>query len=96
VVGTHPGFRVSFRLWLVGMWGVAAGDHEGDPRPHWPQTLLLNTVTSLAVGFECAVLISMVGQHLTRTSRSEHVMDFWHPIGPLRLRAGVDGGARAS
>jgi hypothetical protein len=28
-VGPHPGFRVSFRFRLVGMWGAAAGDHEG-------------------------------------------------------------------
>jgi hypothetical protein len=28
-VGPHPGFQVSFRLRLVGMWGAAASDHEG-------------------------------------------------------------------
>jgi hypothetical protein len=26
----YPGFRVSFRFWLVGMRGAAAGDHEGN------------------------------------------------------------------
>ena len=64
-MGPHPGFRVSFRFRLVGMWGVAAGDHEGEPRPHWPRTLWLNTFTSLAVGLECVVLIFMAGQRLT-------------------------------
>jgi hypothetical protein len=29
-VGPHPGLRVSFQFWLVGMWGAAAGDHEGN------------------------------------------------------------------
>jgi hypothetical protein len=52
-VGPHPGFRVSFRFWLVGIRGVAAGDHEREPRLHWPGTLWLNTVTSLAVELEC-------------------------------------------
>jgi transposase, IS6 family len=47
------------------MWGVAVGDHEGEPRPHWPRALWLNTVTSLAVGFERIFLIFMDGQHLT-------------------------------
>jgi hypothetical protein len=64
-VGPHPGFRVSFRFWLVGMRCAVAGNHEGKPRPHWPQTLLLNTVTSLAVGLDCVVLISVAGQRLT-------------------------------
>jgi hypothetical protein len=64
-VGPHPGFRVSFRFWLVGMWGVAAGDREGEPRFHWPRALWLNTVTLLAVGFECVVLIFVAGQPLT-------------------------------
>jgi hypothetical protein len=71
-------------LRLVGMRGVAAGDHEGAPRFHWPWTLWLNTVTSLTVGLECAVLIFMASQHLTQTSRSGHVMDFWHPTGKAR------------
>jgi hypothetical protein len=52
-VGLTRAFGVSFRFWLVGMWGVAAGDHEGEPRPHWPWALWLNTVTSLVVGLEC-------------------------------------------
>jgi hypothetical protein len=64
-VGPHPGFGVSFRFWLVGMWGVAAGDYEGDPRPHWSRALWLDTVTSLAVGLGCVVLIVMAGQRLT-------------------------------
>jgi hypothetical protein len=64
-VGSHVGFRVSFRFRLVEMWGAAAGDHEGDPRPHWPRTLLLNTVTLLVVGLERVVLIFMAGQRLT-------------------------------
>jgi hypothetical protein len=63
--GTPQGFRVSFRFRLVGMRGVAAGDHEGEPRPHWPRAFWLNTVTSLAVGLECVVLIFMAGQRLT-------------------------------
>jgi hypothetical protein len=63
--GSYPGFRVSFRLRLVGMRGAAAGDHEGEPRPHWPWTLWLDTVTLLVVGFECVVLIFMAGQRLT-------------------------------
>jgi hypothetical protein len=64
-VGHHSGFRVSFRFWLVGMWGVAAGDREGEPRFHWPRALGLNTVTSLAVRLECVVLIFVAGQRLT-------------------------------
>jgi hypothetical protein len=59
------GFRVSFRFRLVGMGGVAAGDHEGKPRPHWPRTLLRNTFQSLAVGLGCVVLIFMADQRLT-------------------------------
>jgi hypothetical protein len=58
-VGPRPGCRVSFRFWLVGMWGVAAGGHEGNPRSYWPWTLWLNTVALLVVGFECVVLIFM-------------------------------------
>jgi hypothetical protein len=57
VVGPYPGFRVSLWFRLVGMWGAAASDHEGEPRPHWPWALWLTTVTSLAVGLECVVLI---------------------------------------
>jgi hypothetical protein len=49
----------------VGMRGAAVGDHEGDPRRHWPRALWLTTVTSLAVGLGCVVLIFMVGQRLT-------------------------------
>jgi hypothetical protein len=64
-VGPYPGFRVSFWLRLVGMRGAAAGDHEGAPRPHWPRTLWLNTVMSLAVGLECVFLIFMDGRRLT-------------------------------
>jgi hypothetical protein len=64
-VGHYLALWVSFRFRLVGMWGAAAGDHEGESRLHWPRTLLLSTVTLLAVGLECAVLIFMVGQHLT-------------------------------
>ena len=64
-MGPYPGFRVSFRFQLVGMWGGAAGDHEGEPRPHWSRALWLNTFTSLAVGLECAILIFMAGQRLT-------------------------------
>jgi hypothetical protein len=41
--GASLGFRVSFRLRLVGMRGAAADDHEGEPRPHWPRALWLNT-----------------------------------------------------
>jgi hypothetical protein len=59
--GTHPGFRVSFWFRLAGMRGVAAGDHEGEPRPHWSRALWLNTVTLLAVGLGCVVLIFMAG-----------------------------------
>jgi hypothetical protein len=58
-VGPHPVFRVSFRFRLVGMRGAAAGDHEGEPGPHWTRALWLNTVTSPAVGLECVVLIVM-------------------------------------
>jgi hypothetical protein len=29
-VGPHPGFQVNFGFRLVGMGGVAAGDHEGN------------------------------------------------------------------
>jgi hypothetical protein len=32
-VGPYSGFRVSFRLRLVGMWGAAADDHEGGTSP---------------------------------------------------------------
>jgi hypothetical protein len=60
-VGPYSGFRVSFWFRLVGMRGAAAGDHEGEPRHHWPRALWLNTVTSLAVGLECVVLIVMAG-----------------------------------
>jgi hypothetical protein len=81
-VGPYPGFRVSFRFRLVGMWGAAAGDHEGEPRLHWPLTLWLDTVMSLVVGLECVVFILMVCQCLSWMSRSGHVMDFWHPTGP--------------
>jgi hypothetical protein len=56
---------VSFWFWLVGMCGVAAGDHEGESRPHWSRTLLLNTVTLLVVGLECVVLIFAIGRCLT-------------------------------
>jgi hypothetical protein len=48
-----------------GMRGVAAGDHEGKSRPHWPWTVWLDTFMSLAVGLECVVLIFMVGQCVT-------------------------------
>jgi hypothetical protein len=68
-VGPYPGFRVSFRFRLVGMRGVAASDHEGEPCPHWPWTLWLNTFTSLAVGLECGFLIFMVGQRLVALAR---------------------------
>jgi hypothetical protein len=64
-VGPYPGFRVSFRFRLVGIRGAAAGDHEGEPRPHWPWTFWLDTVMSLSVGLECVVLIFMAGQRLT-------------------------------
>jgi hypothetical protein len=47
------------------MWGGAAGDHEVDFRFHWHWALWLNTVTLLAVGLGCVVLIFMVGQRLT-------------------------------
>jgi hypothetical protein len=63
-VGPYPGFWVSFRFRLVGMRGAAAGDHEGEPRRHWPWALWLNTVTLLAVRLECVVLIYMAGQRL--------------------------------
>jgi hypothetical protein len=65
VMRPYPGFRVSFWFRLVGMGGAAAGDHEGEPRSHWPRTRWLTTVTSPAVGLECAFLIFMVGQRLT-------------------------------
>jgi hypothetical protein len=29
-VGPYSGFRVGFRFRLVGVWGVAAGGHEGN------------------------------------------------------------------
>jgi hypothetical protein len=63
-VGPHPGFRVSFWLRLVGMWGVTVSDHEGEPRSDWPWALWLGTVTLLSVGFECVVLIFMAGRCL--------------------------------
>jgi hypothetical protein len=80
-VGLTRAFGVSFRFWLVGMRGVAAGDHEGEPRPHWPWALWLNTVTSLVVGLECVVLIFMAGQRMRWMSRSGQVTDFWHHTG---------------
>jgi putative transposase len=61
------------------MWGVAADDHEGEPRFHWPRALWLNTVTSLAVGRECAVLIFMVGQHLTMNVQVRTCDGLWAP-----------------
>ena len=64
-VGPHSGCRVSFRFRLVGMGGAAAGDHEGDPRPHWPRTRWLNTVTLLVVGLECVILIFVAGSRRT-------------------------------
>jgi hypothetical protein len=64
-VGPHLGFRASFRFRLVGMWVSLLGDHEGNLSPYWPRTLLLNTIQSLMVGLECAVLIFTAGQHLT-------------------------------
>ena len=81
VVGSYSGFRVSFRFWLVGVRGVAAGDPEGDPRLHWSWTFWLTIVTSLAVGFGCVVLIFMAGRRLTWMSRSGHVTDLWHSRG---------------
>jgi hypothetical protein len=62
--GALPGFRVSFRLRLVGMRGAAAGDHEREPGFHWSWALWLTTVTSPTAGLERAVLIFMAGQRL--------------------------------
>ena len=59
-----PVFSGEFRVPVGGDGGVAAGGHEGELRLHWPWTLLLNTVTSLAVGLRCVVLIFMVGERL--------------------------------
>ena len=64
-MGPRPVFRVSFGFRLVGMWVPLLVITKGNPRPHWPRALWLNTVTSLAVGLECVVLIFMAGQYLT-------------------------------
>ena len=53
-----------------------------EDRDYATECLPLNTVTSLAAGLECIALIFTAGHHLTRMSRSEHVVDFWHPTGP--------------
>ncbi len=58
---------------------------RGNLALYWPRTLWLNTVTSLAVGLECAVLISMVGQHLTWMSRPGYVTSFG-TLQPSRVR----------
>jgi hypothetical protein len=79
--GASPGLSGELSVLAGGVRGAAAGDHEGEPCPHWSWALWLNTVTSLTVGFECVVLIFMAGQRLTWMSRSGHVTDFWHPTG---------------
>jgi hypothetical protein len=54
-----PGLSGEFSVPAGGMWGVAASDHEGEPRSRWPRAFWLNVFTSLAVGFECVFLIFM-------------------------------------
>jgi hypothetical protein len=63
VVGPHPGFRVSFRLWLVRMRVPLLMITRGTPALTGLR-LLLTTVTSLVVVFEYC-LFFMVGQLLT-------------------------------
>jgi hypothetical protein len=63
-VGPHPGFRVSFRLWLVRMRVPLLVISRGTSLS-LASDCLAGHLTLLVVGFECVVLIFMAGRCLT-------------------------------